>query len=284
MTTRRTLLTAFLGVGLSGAYLIPPFADAHNHGIGTGDEKRDRSMIARYLRAGVFYMQSMGNMPLTRADRDRLGLDALDGVDAALAQGSFSGPGGHPMGLMRNVLLPQGYFPGYTIETLKGVRFYEVGSEQDLQAKWPKLRAAQGDLIKFILFNSDEYDARKDNSAFFGRRGLDPKIAPLIVRMAHRDGLRAAAHVVDVADFRVALDAGVDIIAHLPMEGMLTEQDGRRTAAKLLICASSVSSAMPSCCRCGPATRREQSFRSGRSALCRRVTKPASWRSNAGTR
>ena len=66
-------------------------------------------------------------------------------ADAALAQGSFTGPGGHPMGLMRNVLLPQGYFPGYTIETLKDVRFYEVGSEQDLQAKWPKLRAAQGD-------------------------------------------------------------------------------------------------------------------------------------------
>src|SRR5687767_7820941 len=38
---------------LSGAYLIPPFADAHNHGIGTGDEQRDRAMIGRYLRDGV---------------------------------------------------------------------------------------------------------------------------------------------------------------------------------------------------------------------------------------
>jgi imidazolonepropionase-like amidohydrolase len=182
------------------------------------------------------------------------------------------------MGLMRNVLLPQGYFPGYTIETLKDVRFYEVGSEQDLQAKWPKLRAAQGDLIKFILFNSDEYDARKDNSAFFGGRGLDPKIAPLVVRMAHRDGLRAAAHVVNVADYRVALDAGVDIIAHLPMEGMLTEEDARRTAARG-VSEAGARIVSGSDDPADTATRREQSFRSGRSALCKRVTKPASWRS-----
>ena len=215
---------------LSGTYLVPPFADAHNHGIGTGDEQRDRAMIGRYLRDGVFYTQSMGNAPLTRADRDRLGLDSPNGVDAMLAQGTITGTGGHPMGLLRNVLLPQGYFPGHTIDTLKDYRFYEVGSAQDLQDKWPKIRAAQGDLIKFFLFNSDEHDARNNDDRFFGRRGLDPQLAAQVVQLAHRDGLRTAAHVVNVADFRVALDAGVDIIAHLPSEGMLTEDDVRRAA------------------------------------------------------
>jgi imidazolonepropionase-like amidohydrolase len=215
---------------LAGTWLVPPFADAHNHGIGTGDETRDRAMIQRYLRDGVIYMQSMGNAPLTRADRKRLGLDAPDSIDAMMAQGTITGYGGHPMGLLRNVLLPQGYFPGRTIDTLKDWRFYEIASEQELQAKWPKIRAADGDFIKFFLYSSDEYDARRNDDAFFGRRGLDPRLAPQIVRMAHADGLRAAAHVVNVADFRVALDAGVDIIAHLPAEGMLTEEDARRTA------------------------------------------------------
>jgi imidazolonepropionase-like amidohydrolase len=217
---------------LTGTYVIPPFADAHNHGIGTGDEQRDRSMIGRYLLDGVFYMQSMGNAPLTRADRDRLGLDAPSGVDAMLAQGTITGVGGHPMGLLRNVLLPQGYFPGHTLETLKDYRFYEVGSTQELQQKWAKIRASQGDFIKFFLFNSDEYDARKNDEKFFGRRGLDPKLAEEVVRLAHRDRLRTAAHVVNVADFRTALDAGVDVIAHLPAEGMLTEDDARRTAQR----------------------------------------------------
>jgi imidazolonepropionase-like amidohydrolase len=213
---------------LTGAYLVPPFADAHNHGIGTGVEQRDRAMVARYLRDGVFYMQSMGNGPLTAADRTRLGLDGPNGVDAMLAQGTLTGHGGHPMGLLRNVLLPQGFFPGHTIETLKDYRFYEIDSLQELENKWPKIRQARSDFIKFFLFNSDEYDARRNDAAYYGRRGLDPKLAPHVVRLAHQDGLRAAAHVVNVADFRTALDAGVDIIAHLPSEGMLTRDDARR--------------------------------------------------------
>jgi imidazolonepropionase-like amidohydrolase len=217
---------------LTGTCLIPPFADAHNHGVGTGDEARDRSMISRYLRDGVLYVQMMGNAPLTRADRDRLGLDGPNSVDAMLAQGTITGRGGHPMGLLRNVLLPQGYFPGHTIDSLKDFRFYEIGSAQELQDKWPRIRAAQGDFIKFFLFNSDEYEARQNDDTFFGRRGLDPKLAAQVVRLAHRDGLRAAAHVVNVADFRTALDAGVDIIAHLPSEGMLTASDARRAAQR----------------------------------------------------
>ena len=217
---------------LAGAFLVPPFADAHNHGVGTGDEQRDRAMIGRYLRDGVLYAQIMGNMPLTRADRERLGLDTPGGLDAMLAQGLLTGYGGHSMGLIRNVLLPQGYFPGHTIETLKDVRFYEIGSEQELQAKWPKIRAAQSDFIKFVLFASDEHEARKNDDAYFGRRGLDPRLAPLVVRLAHNDGLRAVAHVVNVADFRTALDAGVDLIAHLPQEGALTEEDARSVARR----------------------------------------------------
>lgn len=217
---------------LAGACLIPPYADAHNHGIGTGVEARDRSMIERYLSDGVFYMQSMGNGPLSRADRDRLGLDAPDGLDARLAQGSITGHGGHPMGLLKQVLLPQGYFAGHTLESLKDVRFYEVDSEAELRAKWPKVRQADGDFIKFFLFASDEYEKRKNDAAFFGRRGLDPKLAPAVVRMAHGDGLRVAAHVVNTADFRTALDAGVDIIAHLPAEGLLHAEDARRAAER----------------------------------------------------
>jgi hypothetical protein len=49
-------------------------------------------MITRYLRAGVLYMQSMGNLPLTHTDRDRLGLDGPDGVDAALHTARLPGP------------------------------------------------------------------------------------------------------------------------------------------------------------------------------------------------
>lgn len=215
---------------LLGRWIVPPFADAHNHGVGTGDAVRDRAMVSAYLKAGVFYMQSMGNLPLSAADRQALGLNVPGGLDATFAQGSITGYGGHPMGIIRNVLLPQGYFPGRTLESLKDLRFFEVASEAELMAKWPAIRAAQPNFIKFFLFNSDAYAARKDDPAFFGRRGLDPALAKSVVRLARADGLRAAAHVVNVADFRTALDAGVDVIAHLPTEGMLTDADAQAAA------------------------------------------------------
>jgi imidazolonepropionase-like amidohydrolase len=47
-------------------------------------------------------------------------------------------------------------------------------------------------------------------------KGLDPKLLPLVVQRAHADGLRVSSHIDTVADFRHAVDAGVDEINHLP--------------------------------------------------------------------
>lgn len=218
---------------LSGAYIVPPYADAHNHGIGTGVETRDRAMIADYLRAGVFYMQSQGNLPLSRQQQIQLGLGE-QGLEAKFAQGSITGPGGHPIALIRDVLLPAGYFPGRTLETLRDVRFYEVASEAELDAKWPLIQAAEGDFVKFFLVDSEFHVARAADPAFVGRRGLNPALAPAVVARAHADRKRASAHVSSAADFRVALDSGADIIAHVPIE-RLTAEDARRAAERGVI-------------------------------------------------
>ncbi len=215
---------------MAGAFIVPPFADAHNHGIGTGVAARDQSMVAAYLRAGVFYAQSMGNLPIDAADKERLGIGAPGGLDATFAQGSITGPGGHPMGLIRNVLLPQGFFPGQSLETLEGVRFFQIASEAELRAKWPAIVSARPDFIKFFLFNSETYSARRDDPATFGRRGIDPALAKAVVQMAHAEGLRAAAHVVSVDDVRVALDAGADVLGHLPADGVLGAREANAIA------------------------------------------------------
>lgn len=219
---------------LTGAHMVPPFADAHNHGIGTGVEERDRAMIASYLSAGVFYMQSHGNLPLSASEKQRLDLNAPQGLDAVFAQGSITGPGGHPMGLIRDVLLPRGFFPGQTLETLRDRRFFEVSSDADLRAKWPLIQAAGGDFVKFFLVNSEHHGERRDDPDYFGRRGLDPALAPLIVGRAHADGKRASAHVASAADFRTALASGADIIAHVP-EVEITQEDARQAAERGVI-------------------------------------------------
>ncbi len=45
---------------------------------------------------------------------------------------------------------------------------------------------------------------------------MDPSLLPPLVQRAHARGLRVAAHVRTAHDFRVAVESGVDIIAHLP--------------------------------------------------------------------
>ncbi|HTU99805.1 MAG TPA: amidohydrolase family protein [Luteitalea sp.] len=219
-------------IDLAGAYVVPPYADAHNHGIGTGDTARDAEMVARYRRDGVLYMQSLGNLPLARDERERLGLGATAGVDARLAQGSITGPGGHPMGIIRDRLLPAGCFPGQTLDTLRGRRFHEIATAEQLREQWPVIRRADGDLVKCFLFNSGSYTQRRDDPAYFGRRGLDPGLVPLVVSLAHADGLPVAAHVVDMDDYRAALDGGVDVIGHIPTDGTISEAEAKRTAER----------------------------------------------------
>jgi imidazolonepropionase-like amidohydrolase len=68
--------------------------------------------------------------------------------------------------------------------------------------------AAKPDFIKIYLEHSDDPEKR---------RGLLPDVAQAIVRRAHAHELRVAAHVTSAGDFRIAVEAGADQIAHLPL-------------------------------------------------------------------
>ena len=46
-------------------------------------------------------------------------------------------------------------------------------------------------------------------------KGLDPALVPRIVERAHGAGLRVFAHIDTAHDFHVAVESGVDVIAHL---------------------------------------------------------------------
>src|SRR5437870_4312800 len=72
---------------LADAYVVPPFAEAHNHNLGTGAEDRDKAAIQRYLADGVFYVKIQGNLPLTDEMKRRLSINEHDSVDAIFAQG-----------------------------------------------------------------------------------------------------------------------------------------------------------------------------------------------------
>ncbi|MGH9898060.1 MAG: amidohydrolase family protein, partial [Pyrinomonadaceae bacterium] len=89
---------------------------------------------------------------------------------------------------------------------------------------------------------SDEYEERRKRTDWVGFTALDPKLIPLIVTKAHAAGLRVSAHVQTVFDYRVALAAGVDEMAHVPgsfipstagpQTFQLTAEDAKETARR----------------------------------------------------
>lgn len=118
--------------------------------------------------------------------------------------------------------------------------YYIMDTAADLDRKWPLIIAGKPDFIKVILLHSEEDERRKAKQGY--GEGIDPKLLPQIVARAHAAGLTVSAHVDSAGDYRNALRAGVDEMAHLPgyyvgsNENILTytllPEDARETARR----------------------------------------------------
>lgn len=231
-------------VDLAGGWVVPPFAEAHNHDV-EGKNVGQRS--AQYLKDGVFYVENPNAMP---NDVARGMVNQPGTIDAIFATSSLTGSGGHPADVVaRNV--QRG---GMTPEMGDGMFYFEVDSAADLERRWPAFIAFKPDIIKTYLLYSDQYQVRRNDPAKFGWRGLDPALLPLIVKKAHAAGVRVTTHVENAYDYRVAVAAGVDQIAHLPgfrpeekdvrgyADGsfLLTDDDAKRAARASIVTVTTV--------------------------------------------
>ena len=201
-------------IDLSNNYVIPPFAEAHNHNLESSYEIDKR--IASYLDNGVFYVKQLSSIK-KRIDPLMPYYNKPDGVDVSLAHAPLTAKGGHPMGI-RKLYLDRGYFDGLfnSLEEIEFHGYVTINTKEDLEKKWDSILTFSPDFIKLNLLYSEEYAKRKDSTRYFGQKGLNPKIVPLIVEKAHKAGLRVSAHVETAHDFHVAVTAGVDEVAHLP--------------------------------------------------------------------
>ena len=206
-------------VDLSGMWVVPPFAEAHNHNIDGAVEARSLAAIRKYVADGVFYVKIQGNYPLTDQQRAGLPINRPGAPDVAFAQAFITATGGHPAVLHEEILLRQGYYPGLTKEELRDKVNITIDTEEELALTWPRILALRPDFIKTNLWYSDEFERRRNDPAFAGRKGLDPELLRLIVERAHAAGMRVSAHTVNAADFRNAVNAGVDEIVHVPAWG-----------------------------------------------------------------
>jgi imidazolonepropionase-like amidohydrolase len=176
-----------------------------------------------YLRDGVFYAKVQGearNAALQLADR----VNRPTSVDVSYAHGLLTSSYGHGVEVHEGLAL-YGRAYGFNAEESKKVReshlrdndaYYLIDTAEDLERKWSRILEGKPDFVKIILITSEEYEERKKRTDTVGDRGLDPRLVPLIVNKAHAAGLRVSAHVDTATDYRIALEAGVDELAHLP--------------------------------------------------------------------
>lgn len=203
-------------IDLAGGFVIPPLCEGHNHNLGDSSDLDDVDRTIRtYLEYGVFYTVMHGSFSYYRTlIEDRI--NTPQSVDIAFSNNGLTGSGGHPRGLREFLMQRFGLYPEFTPETLPDAGYFEVDTLEELDAKWSLILEEEPDFIKVMLLFSDEYEERKTDPAYFGDRGLNPELLPVLVEWAGAAGLRVSAHVENEADMVTAIDAGVDIIAHLP--------------------------------------------------------------------
>ncbi|MCM8568553.1 amidohydrolase family protein [Gramella jeungdoensis] len=201
-------------IDLKGMYVVPPFAEAHNHNLESDYKLKER--IDSYLDNGVFYVKLLSSIK-KRIDPLMHNYNKPDRIDVSLAHAPLTATGGHPVAL-RKRFLEYGRFEGLfnTLEEIESHGYFIIDDIEDLEKKWSQVLSFEPDFIKIMLLFSEEYEKRKNDTTYFGNKGLNPELVPEIVKKAHQNNLRVSAHVETAYDFHIAVKAGVDEIAHLP--------------------------------------------------------------------
>ncbi len=212
-------------IDLHGGFVVPPYGDAHEHNFDA--LYNTKQVVQDYLRDGIFYAQGMTDITSGAKQVVAAGLvDTPTTVDVTYAHGGITAPNGHPKDVYEAIA--NGIYTGLrpdqqplVIASTKRLNdaYWQVASAEDLDRDWPQILAAKPDLIKIYLTDSEHFMPPTAANPRLGK-GLDPKLAALVVAKAHAARLKVAAHVDTVTDYQIALDASVDEMGHLPGYGM----------------------------------------------------------------
>lgn len=197
-------------VDASPYYLIPPFADAHTHTIDEPQGPDDKTHT-RSIAAGVFYALNPNN--IRTAGPNIAPVDTT--VELQAAGGGITRVGGHPHPLY-SFLAGRGYLGPIKEGDLEGRAFHEVSTPAQARGAVRAVKANGASVVKLYLLahgtsNSD---------------GLAEENFRAAADEAHNLGLRPLVHIETASDFRLAVDARVAAIVHLPYKFSKTDPTG----------------------------------------------------------
>lgn len=178
----------------AGDVLLAGLIDAHVH-------VDQRSQLERCASRGVTTVLDMG------ARRSEV-IEGLRGLDA----------------------LPDVRFAGYPASAPKGVLIRKLGypassvvTGPDDAARFVAERVAQGvDFVKIVL----------DERIPLTPAPLKPHTVTAIVEAAHAADLKVVVHATSVRSFRIAAEAGADLLTHAPLGGVIEESFARSLAER----------------------------------------------------
>ena len=202
-------------VDLKMQYIIPPFGEAHNHSPDT--EMEFDVFNERYLSDGIFYIKNPNSIPFTTKKLEGK-INKPGSVDVIFANAGLTGSGGHPTGLYAYLLttIYKKSITGWTNRSMEGHAYYVIDSKEELEKKWPFILADKPAFIKVYLLYSEEYERRKNDTSFNGRKGLNSLFVKYIVAKARSAGLSVSCHAETPADVLHAVKGGAKEINHLP--------------------------------------------------------------------
>jgi imidazolonepropionase-like amidohydrolase len=178
-------------LSLHGAYVLPGFINAHVHSL------YEQGNFRRWLRAGVTTVRDVGYTASLDylARRDALNRDSLN-ARLVSATPMITRPGGYGTVTVDG---PDSARDMVSLYVGRGADLVKIAVEDDLQGRqWPMLGAAE---------------------------------IRAIVARAHELSKRVSAHVSHVRNLSLAVDAGVDDLAHMVVEP-LSADAARAIAAK----------------------------------------------------
>ncbi|MFI6700108.1 amidohydrolase family protein [Streptomyces sp. NPDC050509] len=175
-----------------GATLLPGFIDAHTH---TFD-----GSLAEALRYGVTTELDMFCLPRPLARYRRLADHHDDVADLRSAGTVATAPGGHPTQLLAAL--------SGTVLDPSDVTEIDFVTDPAQAPAFVQARLDEGaDYLKIVIDDGTVHGA--DLPA------MTPVVAAAVTTAAHEAGLRVIAHTITAAEANIALNAGVDGLAHV---------------------------------------------------------------------